>query len=90
MNVLDKSVTSGSIDEMATLLDALTRFRKGDAKVRLPVHWTGLSGKVADVFNDLVEQNATLAAELVRLRQVVGREGKLKDCLLYTSPSPRD
>ncbi|CAN7672669.1 HAMP domain-containing protein [Variovorax sp. LjRoot290] len=78
MNVLDKSVATSSLEEMATLLDALTRFRKGDAKVRLPVHWTGLSGKVADVFNDLVEQNATLAAELVRLRQVVGKEGKLK------------
>ncbi|RST55974.1 response regulator [Variovorax sp. MHTC-1] len=78
MNVLDKSVATSSVDEMATLLDALTRFRKGDDKVRLPAHWTGLSGKVADVFNDLVEQNAALAAELVRLRQVVGKEGKLK------------
>ena len=71
-------MATGSLEEMATLLDALTRFRKGDAKVRLPAHWTGLPGKVADVFNDLVEQNATLAAELVRLRQVVGKEGKLK------------
>ncbi|MBT2324910.1 HAMP domain-containing protein [Variovorax paradoxus] len=78
MNVLDKSIATGSMEEMAALLDALTRFRKGDAKVRLPAHWTGLSGKVADVFNDLVEQNAALAAELVRLRQVVGKEGKLK------------
>ena len=78
MNVLDKSVATSSIEEMATLLDALTRFRKGDAKVRLPLHWTGLSGKVADAFNDVVEQNAALAAELARLRQVVGKEGKLK------------
>ncbi|OUM03876.1 HAMP domain-containing protein [Variovorax sp. JS1663] len=78
MNVLDKSIATGSLEEMAILLDALTRLRKGDARVRLPVHWTGLSGKVADVFNDVVEQNATLAAELVRLRQVVGKEGKLR------------
>ena len=78
MNVMDKSVATSSIEEMATLLDALTRLKKGDASVRLPLHWQGLPGKVADVFNDLVEQNATLAAELVRLRQVVGKEGKLK------------
>jgi len=64
--------------EMAALLEALTRLRRGDASVRLPLHWLGLSGKVADVFNDLVEQNATMAAELARLRQVVGKEGKLK------------
>ncbi|WP_444813288.1 HAMP domain-containing protein [Variovorax saccharolyticus] len=63
---------------MAILLDALTRLRKGDAKVRLPVHWVGLPGKVADTFNELVEQNATLASELTRLRQVVGKQGKLK------------
>ena len=33
---------------------------------------------MADVFNDVVEQNAAMAAELTRLRQVVGKEGKLK------------
>ena len=65
-------------EEMAILLDALTRLRKGDAKARLPAHWVGLPGKVADTFNELVEQNATLASELVRLRQVVGKQGKLK------------
>ncbi len=62
---------------MAVLLDAMTRLRKGDA-VRLPAQWVGLPGKVADIFNELVEQNATPASELVRLRQVVGKEGKLK------------
>src|SRR5437762_515983 len=64
--------------ELSVLLAALTALRKGDASVRLPVHWPGLSGKVADVFNEVVELNATMAAELARLRQVVGKEGKLK------------
>ena len=64
--------------ELSVLLAALTALRKGDASVRLPLHWPGLSGKVADVFNDVVEQNAAMAAELARLRQVVGKEGKLK------------
>ena len=40
--------------------------------------WTGVAGKVADAFNDVVEQNAAMAEELARLRQVVGKEGKLK------------
>ncbi|MBA4111340.1 MAG: hybrid sensor histidine kinase/response regulator [Leptothrix sp. (in: Bacteria)] len=64
--------------ELATLLTALTALRRGDATVRLPRHWEGLAGKVADVFNDVVEQNETMALELARLRQVVGKEGKLK------------
>ncbi|MDL9997550.1 HAMP domain-containing protein [Variovorax sp. J22P240] len=78
MNVIDQVSPSDTVQHMVVLLDAMTRLRKGDSKVRLPAHWDGLSGKVADTFNGLVEQNAMLASELTRLRQVVGKEGKLK------------
>ena len=77
MKVEDSSVLAPA-DEMAALLAALTRLRRGDAAVRLPLDWQGLAGKVADVFNDVVEQNAAMAEELARLSQVVGKEGKLK------------
>ena len=52
-------------DEMTMILTALTQLKRGDAKVRLPYHGAGAFGKVAEVFNDLVEQNATMAEELV-------------------------
>ncbi|MBC7781926.1 MAG: HAMP domain-containing protein, partial [Proteobacteria bacterium] len=78
MNVLDNTSLFLSTQEMETLLEALIALRRGDATARLPVQWLGVAGKVADVFNDLVEQNATMASELARLRQVVGKEGKLK------------
>jgi len=78
MKVIEDAAIAVPEREMATLLAALTQLRRGDASVRLPVHWEGLPGKVADVFNDLVEQNAAMADELGRLRQVVGKEGKLK------------
>ncbi|KQU76919.1 MULTISPECIES: HAMP domain-containing protein [unclassified Rhizobacter] len=78
MNVLELDEVATPEREMVTLLAALTQLRRGDASVRLPLHWEGLAGKVADVFNDLVEQNAAMADELGRLRQVVGKEGKLK------------
>ncbi|MEO8154009.1 MAG: HAMP domain-containing protein, partial [Rhizobacter sp.] len=78
MKVMEDAAIAVPEREMATLLAALTQLRKGDASVRLPLHWEGLPGKVADVFNDLVEQNAAMASELGRLRQVVGKEGKLK------------
>ncbi|MED5618924.1 HAMP domain-containing protein [Ideonella sp. BN130291] len=77
MKVLeDPNIASG--DELNALLAALTALRNGDAGVRLPLHWQGVAGKVADVFNEVVEQNAEMAAELSRLQQVVGKEGKLK------------
>src|ERR671922_1090622 len=65
-------------EEMTLILTALTQLKRGDAKARLPYHGAGAYGKVAEVFNDLVEQSATLAEEVSRLSQVVGKEGKLK------------
>jgi len=62
----------------ATLLGALQAVKKGDASVRLPLDWTGIDGKIADAFNDMVELNARTQAELARLSRVVGKEGKLK------------
>jgi HAMP domain-containing protein/signal transduction histidine kinase/DNA-binding response OmpR family regulator len=66
------------VDELHTVLTALIGLRDGDATVRLPYHWAGVAGRVADAFNDVVQLNAAMAEELSRLRQVVGRQGKLK------------
>ncbi len=77
MKTLDDPAVADS-QELTSLLTALTALRKGDATVRLPLHWQGVAGKVADVFNDVVELNASMADELARLSQVVGKEGKLK------------
>src|SRR3982751_1182121 len=78
MKVVDDPNLSGRNEEMNSLLTALTGLLRGDATVRLPLHWSGVSGKVADAFNAVVQQNADMADELIRLRQVVGKEGKLK------------
>jgi hypothetical protein len=77
MTVMEKP-SSLEADELHTLLTALMALRKGDASVRLPLHWPGMAGRVADAFNEVVEQNVAMADELSRLRQVVGRQGKLK------------
>src|SRR6202045_63756 len=77
---------------MATILSALTALQRGDASVRLPAEWTGLFGKIAEVFNDVVEQNEGMYRELERLSRVVGREGKLnkRASLGYVSGFWRD
>src|SRR6202171_1214925 len=76
MEVIEQRVVSEQ--DMRIMLSALTSLRKGDGSVRLPLEWTGLAGKVAEVFNDVVELNERMAEELATLRQTVGREGKLK------------
>ncbi|HJZ57795.1 MAG TPA: hypothetical protein VKE74_22740, partial [Gemmataceae bacterium] len=68
-------------NEMVALLGALTALKQGRTGVRLPPDWVGVAGKVADAFNEVVEQNERLAEELARLRRVVGKEGKLSQRL---------
>jgi HAMP domain-containing protein/signal transduction histidine kinase/DNA-binding response OmpR family regulator len=76
-----KPVPEGTIvspQEARTLLAALIALKQGDSSVRLPVEWTGMQGKLAETFNDVVDLNERMAEELQRLRQKVGKEGKLK------------
>jgi len=59
------------------LLTALTQFKRGDFEARLPEDWTGIDGKIADTFNEVVQINQRMASELERLSRVVGTEGKI-------------
>src|SRR4029077_2910514 len=52
--------------------------RFGDFSVRLPVDGTGLPGKIADAFNEIVAANQRMAHQLEHVGQVVGREGKTR------------
>src|SRR5437763_9913911 len=63
--------------ESSVLLSALSALKKGDFSVRLPLEWTGVAGKVADTFNEVVELNERMTRELERLSEVVGKQGKL-------------
>ncbi len=60
------------------LLHALQAMRTGNFSVRLPTDRTGLDGKIADTFNEIVASNERMAQELERVGQVVGREGKTR------------
>src|SRR5471032_52755 len=64
--------------EARMLLTALTALKQGDSSIRLPVEWSGMQGKLAETFNEVVDLNERMAEELSRLRQKVGKEGKLK------------
>src|SRR5437870_2255813 len=59
------------------LLGVLMRFRRGDFSVRLPEGLTGIEGKIADAFNEVVEVNERMTAELERVSRAVGKEGKI-------------
>ncbi len=60
------------------LLRALQAVRDGDFSARLASDQTGLAGKVADTFNEIVASNQRLARELERAGQIVGKDGKTR------------
>jgi HAMP domain-containing protein len=65
--------------DFTTILAGLQTMRDGDFSVRLPGSWTGLAGKVADTFNEIVAANQQMADELKRVGQVVGKEGRTRE-----------
>jgi HAMP domain-containing protein/CheY-like chemotaxis protein/signal transduction histidine kinase len=65
--------------DLSVILASLQTMRAGDFSVRLPGSWTGLAGKIADTFNDIVAVNQQMAHELKRVGQVVGKEGKTRE-----------
>jgi HAMP domain-containing protein/signal transduction histidine kinase/CheY-like chemotaxis protein len=63
--------------ELKQLLAALTAFKRGNFSVRLPEDWTGVAGKVADTFNEVIALNERMSREFERIAQVVGKEGRI-------------
>src|SRR5881394_3690732 len=60
------------------LLISMLSFRGGDFSARMPSNLTGVEGKIADAFNDIVMFNDRRAKETARVSKLVGNEGKLK------------
>src|SRR5262249_23671065 len=61
------------------ILHGLQAMRNGDFSVRLSGDWTGIEGKIADTFNDIVAANQQMSQELKRVGQVVGKQGKTRE-----------
>jgi len=72
-----RSQTNGSELDASQLLTALMAFKRGDFSARLPDHWTGIAGKIADTFNDVIRTNQRMTQELERIVRVVGKEGRI-------------
>ena len=56
--------SAGPNDELRELLRVFLAVRDGNFSVRLPGHWTGLVGKIADCVNDVVAANENMAKQL--------------------------
>ncbi|MEZ0276507.1 MAG: HAMP domain-containing protein, partial [Roseimicrobium sp.] len=63
------------------LLEAMLALQEGNFSKKLPSNWTGVYGKIADTFNDVLSINQRRAQETTRICRVVCKEGKLKQRL---------
>ena len=68
---------------LAAILECLQTMKDGNFSVRLPVTWTGMAGKIADNFNEIVIANEQMAQELKRAGQAVGKEGRTRERIRF-------
>ncbi len=73
--------------DATSLLSVLAAVSGGDFSARMPLHWTGVAGKVADGLNQMIIANETLEADLARLSRVVGHDGELSQRLALGGPT---
>jgi HAMP domain-containing protein/CheY-like chemotaxis protein/signal transduction histidine kinase len=72
--------------DLGAILNGLQTMREGDFSVRLPGVWTGVGGKIADTFNEIMIANERMAREFKRVGHVVGKEGKTKERTRFYDP----
>jgi HAMP domain-containing protein/signal transduction histidine kinase/DNA-binding response OmpR family regulator len=78
--------TLGDLD-LNALLSSLQAMKIGDFSVRLPGNQIGLSGKIADTFNEIVSANERMANQLEAVGQTVGREGRTRSRVRFGIPT---
>jgi signal transduction histidine kinase/HAMP domain-containing protein/ActR/RegA family two-component response regulator len=65
------------------MLQILSQVKAGDFTARMPLHWLGVEGKIADSLNEIIRANQALGSELERVSRVVGKEGKLSQRVAF-------
>jgi HAMP domain-containing protein/signal transduction histidine kinase/CheY-like chemotaxis protein len=69
--------TNGDVIDAKELLNALIALKKGDFSLRLPYDRSGIAGKIADTFNDIMDIKENLFKEVKNIAEVVGKQGKI-------------
>ena len=59
------------------LLEVLRALKAGEFTVRLPEHGSGATREIARTLNEVIAHNESMARELERLNNAVGKEGQL-------------
>ncbi|TGL27538.1 response regulator [Leptospira wolffii] len=63
--------------DLREFVEVLSALRRGDLSKKMSLDRTGLSGKIADLLNDIIDQNDRMVKEFERISNEVGQEGKI-------------
>ena len=72
---------------LTRLQDALQAAAEGDFSVRLPGRRKDQIGRLESAYNQLAARNAALEAELVRVGEIIGREGRMTERARLKNPT---
>ncbi|WP_371716812.1 HAMP domain-containing protein [Bdellovibrio sp. ZAP7] len=70
---------SNAKEQLRQLLFTVKAVRRGDFAVRMPINQEGIIAEIGEVLNDIIELNENMADEFVRVRAIVGQEGKMNE-----------
>ena len=73
----------GAIDPRL-LLQVLTRVKKGDFSTRMPLDQTGITGRIYEALNAIIEQEDEFTTQVKQVSRAVGKEGIVTRRLLHT------
>jgi HAMP domain-containing protein/signal transduction histidine kinase/DNA-binding response OmpR family regulator len=59
------------------LLKVLSQVKNGMLNVRMPVTQAGISGKICELLNDIIDMNERLATEISTAEKTIGKKGNL-------------
>ncbi len=63
--------------DMKELLKVLSFVKSGKLDVRMPVTQAGISGKICEVLNDIIDMNERLVSEICTAEKTIGKQGNL-------------
>src|SRR5690242_4532630 len=59
------------------LLHVLTQVKNGNFSVRMPIDEVGISGKICDTLNEIIDMNEKMMRVITQGGNTIGKQGKL-------------
>ncbi len=68
--------------DVSELLEILIEIKNGNFEVKMPVNKTGISGKISDTINEIIDSNKKLINEFAEAKKNIGKEGRLDERII--------